>query len=932
MPRESTAARLARQPLDKYGRPLQVSRSSGSPYMGDLNGGNIGVGAEIYLGGQGWVDISSDIYYRDGSTKVSISRGRPNENSGSLPPPQTCSFQLNNRKNQYSPRNPAGPLYGLIGRNTPIRFWRMNNGTRVYRYAGEVPEWPVTADISGNDVYSPINAFGLLRRLQQGNPPVQSAMYRNLINPKRFGENSLVAYWPLEDSSSATQFASAISGAQPMTQATVGVSPASNSSWAASKPIPTMNSGVLLGFIPAYTDTGNVNATVSVLFPSGGITGTKNIMQVYGTGSVRKWVIQADSSGNLYLNAYSISGTQVLSSGPIAFNVNGISGSLGLILSQSGSNINWNIYLAHFETYSYMDGITVYTLTGTLNTQTLGSMTQMVIGDNTGLGTVAMGHCAMGSQTDVFTGTALAMGAAAGEPVFSPDAAVASANYPGGPFSTGRFLRLCQEQNINGVEKYGSTYSGDSVTMGAQTADTLVNQIQQCADSGLNFLYEAEDQVALTLRSRLSLYNQTAALVLDYAQNQLSAQAVPRDDDLFTKNDVTAQRISGSSARQFLNDGSALSISDPPVGVGYYSSSVSLSLGDDTQLNDQAGWRLHMGTVDEPRFPQISVNLRHPTFQNNQDRLNAVLGLDIGDVIEIDNPPAWISYDPIRLVVLGYQETMGAFEHDITFNCAPESSYRVAVLDDPVLSRADTDGSQLSAAMSTLLNTDGQFATGVSSWTPTSCAVSQVGTRGSSNPLPSGGPTGYGAMLTANGGSSVQISQNLMSFPVVAGQTYKISALVYYPSAAHTVMLGIAWRSANNTFISSSTTFTAVTANTWTPISLSFTAVSTAVLANPLVGLGGTPANGDILYVTDIAMWQGDVLVATEDPTKPLWTTSSSDFPFDIGVGGERMTVTGISGSSSPQTFTVARSVNGVVKPQSAGTDVRLWQPMILSM
>ena len=44
------------------------------------------------------------------------------------------------------------------------------------------------------------------------------------------------------------------------------------------------------------------------------------------------------------------------------------------------------------------------------------------------------------------------------------------------------------------------------------------------------------------------------------------------------------------------------------------------------------------------------------------------------------------------------------------------------------------------------------------------------------------------------------------------------------------------------------------------------------------------------------------------------------------------MTVTNITGSSSPQTFTVIRSVNGVAKAQTAGTDVRLWQPMILSM
>jgi hypothetical protein len=57
------------------------------------------------------------------------------------------------------------------------------------------------------------------------------------------------------------------------------------------------------------------------------------------------------------------------------------------------------------------------------------------------------------------------------------------------------------------------------------------------------------------------------------------------------------------------------------------------------------------------------------------------------------------------------------------------------------------------------------------------------------------------------------------------------------------------------------------------------------------------------------------------------WTTDPADFPFDIGVGGERMTVTAITGAASPQTFTVIRAVNGVSKPQTAGTPVSLWTP-----
>jgi hypothetical protein len=62
--------------------------------------------------------------------------------------------------------------------------------------------------------------------------------------------------------------------------------------------------------------------------------------------------------------------------------------------------------------------------------------------------------------------------------------------------------------------------------------------------------------------------------------------------------------------------------------------------------------------------------------------------------------------------------------------------------------------------------------------------------------------------------------------------------------------------------------------------------------------------------------------------TLDKWTTTAGSWPFDIMVGGERMTVTAVAGTTSPQTFTVTRSVNGIVKAQAAGTRVRLFRPV----
>ena len=59
--------------------------------------------------------------------------------------------------------------------------------------------------------------------------------------------------------------------------------------------------------------------------------------------------------------------------------------------------------------------------------------------------------------------------------------------------------------------------------------------------------------------------------------------------------------------------------------------------------------------------------------------------------------------------------------------------------------------------------------------------------------------------------------------------------------------------------------------------------------------------------------------------------TYSSQFPFSILVGGEKMTVTALTGTGLTQTMTVTRSVNGVVKSHASGTAVQLFRPPVIA-
>lgn len=66
--------------------------------------------------------------------------------------------------------------------------------------------------------------------------------------------------------------------------------------------------------------------------------------------------------------------------------------------------------------------------------------------------------------------------------------------------------------------------------------------------------------------------------------------------------------------------------------------------------------------------------------------------------------------------------------------------------------------------------------------------------------------------------------------------------------------------------------------------------------------------------------------------TGSLWDPADAEDGFDIDIGGEQITVTDISGTTSPQTFSVTRSVNGVVKAHSSGAVVTLWRPAVLAL
>lgn len=619
--------------------------------------------------------------------------------------------------------------------------------TRDTRFAGEMSTWPQAWDISDADVYTQVTASGPLRRLSQGSSALHSTLYRGITHLS--GVNAPVAYWPMEDADGSTRLASGlpngfnagISGGPP--------SLASFDGFPSSSPIPTFGGAAFPGAVPIYTSTGAVQVRFLIAMPAGG-SATGVLLRVNTLGTANRWdvIYTAGSGGLISLNVYDSTtdpDTNLLTSSPAVFNMDGRFLRFSLQLNNSGSNVAWSENTAQLNVGG-LGG-----LGGTLTGRQIGRVTTVTLNPNKTFTDTAVGHLTV--QT-----------------VITPNSDLTNElNAYLNETSGRRMQRVCKEEN--------QTFQGDgdlddTAAMGPQLPITLLALIQDCAEVDQGLLYETRDRSGLGYRPRTALYRQPPDVTLNYAAHQMSS-LIPVEDDQNVHNDITISRTSGSSYRAALTSGH-LSTQAPPNGIGVYDLADTVNVAQDSDLDDQAGWRLRLGTVDEARYPTITTNLAAPEFALNAALTAQTTVLDVGSRIAIVNPPAWLPPEAISEIVQGTSESLSQYERTLVFNTSPSVPY-------------DTVGVY--------------------------------------------GPTS--ATLTSR-----------------------------YSSLAST--------------LGSSATSAATTLS-----------------------------------------------VAT--PSGPLWTHADGD--FDVIVAGERMTVTNVTGSSSPQSFTVTRSVNGIVKAQSSGVSVDLFTP-----
>ncbi|NIL44024.1 hypothetical protein HCB17_25080 [Salinispora arenicola] len=545
----------------------------------------------------------------------------------------------------------AGPTVDLVDRSA--------------RAFAEVSSWPPRWDLSGTDVWVPVQGAGVLRRLTQGAAALRSPVYRTFIS------YTPAAYLPLEDGADATRPASAADGITHGTSQDIdfGVDAGAGFGGTAAAARMTTTTASISTPVRAGTDANghwSVGMYMRLAQPSGG---DQLVMRVrVAGGSVARYELSV-TDGTYWWRAYDAADQVV--------------GDRNVLYGTGADPTGW---VAHaLDVQSDPAGTRwagVWHGVGDTNfwaTVPGGETLPGLIGAVTSVELHGSAHTVDGLFAHLIV-TPIEL------PFVRDSFRRVSTGYDGERAGE-RIRRLTAEAGV-ALEVVGDT----SLTelCGPQRAAPLVELLEAAARVDGGILAESRSLLGLSYRTRRSLYNQTA-LPISYA-GQISEPFEPVDDDRGLVNDVTVTRPGGSSARATATSG-PLSTAAPPHGVGTYDRSIQLDVHDDGQLPDQAGWRLHLGTVDEARYPHTHLDLAAPGYDS--DLTAAVAAVDAGDVLALSDLPSWLPPGPTAVMVQGTTEVLDTYQWDITVNATPASPWDVAVVDGP--QRVGADGSTIAA-------------------------------------------------------------------------------------------------------------------------------------------------------------------------------------------------------------------------------------------
>jgi hypothetical protein len=117
---------------------------------------------------------------------------------------------------------------------------------------------------------------------------------------------------------------------------------------------------------------------------------------------------------------------------------------------------------------------------------------------------------------------------------------------------------------------------------------------------------------------------------------------------------------------------------------------VTVNVETDDHLRQVAGWLVHLGTVDEMRWPRIELKLHAKT-----GLITDWLATRLGDRLTISHELTQLPGVDVDLLIEGWSEHIDQTEWNVALNCVPAFPYDVATFGT---ARFDTAGSATSGS------------------------------------------------------------------------------------------------------------------------------------------------------------------------------------------------------------------------------------------
>ena len=828
-----------------------------------------------------WSDITTDVQL---DKRVRVKVGAANE--AATTQPASLALTLSNQDGRYS-QGGQSPNWPYVRQGTPVRV-RIAAGAAsapAVVFVGYADEWtPDWADATGANPTVGLTASGVFRRLGQNSDPIASALRRLLST-----DPAVVAYWPMEDGKQATSVAPGRPDGLPMSvyvTATGAAGPAkfaSNTDFFGTEPLPQLNGATFDGPIPAYTQTGQWQIRMLAKFPNAGtIPNNATILRTYTASSdVAVWDLRYRTGGALALVAKGALDNVLYDTGDLGFDVDGKTLRISVSLTSTNPGYAWNL-----DTWD-IPGEFGGGLDGTaLPTVAFGQPTRTVLNPFGNVPLVAVGHLAVYSQNQDFLSDLGQLYAWRNDSYAD------------------RVIRVCRERSIpiDFLVPDGATRSAVDI-MGGIESDGLVPLLRDAERTGFAILYDGTGSGGITMVTRPYRENRTPLLTVDAGARQLAGPFGVTDDDANRLNRAEAKRRGGASSVDEDSTG--------PRGtsaVGIYAGSSTFGNRFDEVMPDMAGWMVHMGTVAGYRIPQLVVDLAA-----TPSLATGVLGLRPGERVDVINLRTVLGQFPagtVELAVAGWQHDIGQHTWTCTLNCGPFEPWRVVRLAattgdvDPFNGRADT-------TLSTL-------ASSAPAGAPTLSVMSGVVERfETATPLLDIAMSWVRTNTTSHSGT-----WSLRS-PAGIEDNGQRDCIVSVPAGATSVSF---WYR-----VSSEDGFDFLNVIIGGVTVLSVSGDSGWVSAGPF-DVRGKPTV-TFRYSKDVSDSALEDAAFIDDLTftvEPLWTTRADDFPITAEVGGIPVTVTGIAGTTSPQTFTVDPAT--VTKALPSGAPVAVYRPPALGL